>query len=67
MAWTEAVTDLTVRVPDTVYDLVRTHFSAAEVVYLTLAVMAINAWNRLAVSLRTVPGSHRHESSRRET
>ena len=61
------MTDLTDRVSDTVYDVVRTHFSEAEIVYLTLAVMAINAWNPLAVSLRTVPGSHRHESSGRET
>ena len=66
LAWTEAVTDLTDRVPDPVYEQVRAHFSASDIVHLTLVVIAINAWNRLAVSLRTVPGSHRPASSARE-
>ena len=66
LAWTEAVTDLKDRVPDAVYEGVRAHFSETEIVYLTLTVIAINAWNRLAVSLRTVPGSHRQEAGGRE-
>jgi len=60
LAWTEAVTDLgRSGVPDDVYDEVRRHFSEREIVDLTMAVIAINVWNRLAVSLRALePGSY---------
>jgi hypothetical protein len=37
-------------VPDAVYESVRSHFSEAELVNVTFAVVAINAWNRLAIS-----------------
>ncbi|HXE56520.1 MAG TPA: carboxymuconolactone decarboxylase family protein [Gemmatimonadales bacterium] len=60
LAWTEAVTDVgRTGVPDEVYEEVRRHFDEEELVNLTLAVVAINMWNRLAVSFRTVPGSYR--------
>jgi alkylhydroperoxidase family enzyme len=36
-------------VPDEVYTHVRQHFSEQELVNLTLAVVAINGWNRLAI------------------
>ena len=56
MAWTEAVTLVTEgHVPDEVYDHVRKHFSEKELVDLTFAVMAINAWNRYAIAFRKVP------------
>ncbi len=42
-------------VPDEVYAAVRTQFSDEELVYLTLAIISINGWNRLAISFRTVP------------
>ncbi len=59
LAWTEAVTNVSsTHVPDSVYDEVRAHFSEAEVVSLTMAVATVNAWNRIAVSLRNVPGSY---------
>lgn len=59
LAWTEAVTDVgRSGVPDDVYEEVRRHFSEREVVDLTMAVAAINTWNRLAVSFRTEPGSY---------
>ena len=45
-------------VPDSVYDAVAPHFSEAELVALTFAVIAINGWNRLAISFRAVPGSY---------
>ena len=55
LAWTEAVTLVSqTHVPDIVYDEVRRHFSEAELVKLTLLVATINAWNRLAISLRSV-------------
>lgn len=59
LEWTEAVTDVgRTGVPDHVYDEVRRHFKEEEIVNLTLAVVVINSWNRLAVSLRTEPGTY---------
>jgi AhpD family alkylhydroperoxidase len=59
LAWTEVVTLISVgHVPDAVYEEVRAHFSEKEMCDLTLAVAAINAWNRLAISSRTVPGGY---------
>jgi hypothetical protein len=59
LAWTESVTDPgRTRVPDDVYEEVRRHFSERETVDLTMAVIAINMWNRLAVSTRTETGSY---------
>lgn len=59
LAWTEAVTKIGEgRVPDAVYEQARRHFSEKELVDLTLAIVAINGWNRLAISFRTVPGSY---------
>jgi hypothetical protein len=45
-------------VPDSVYDQVRQRFSAEELVNLTLAVAAINSWNRLCISFHSVPGEY---------
>ncbi len=59
LAWTEAVTRVAdTHVPDEVYELARKHFSEKELVDLTLAIVAINGWNRLAIAFRTVPGSY---------
>jgi AhpD family alkylhydroperoxidase len=59
LAWTEAVTLIsTDRVPDAVYEYVKQHFSEEELVNLTLAVITINGWNRLAISFRMVPGEY---------
>jgi AhpD family alkylhydroperoxidase len=58
LAWTEGVTQVAQSgVPDDVYDEVREHFSDAELVQLTMAIVVINGWNRIAVSFRTPPGS----------
>ncbi len=55
--WTEAVTLLTEGfVPDAVFDRVRSQFPDEELVKLTMAIVAINGWNRMCVSFRTVPG-----------
>lgn len=43
------------------YDSVRKHFDEKELVALTMAIIAINGWNRLAISFRTVPGSYKPE------
>lgn len=56
LAWAEAVTLVSVdHAPDEVYAAVRAQFTEEELVYLTLAILAINGWNRLAISFRTVP------------
>ncbi|MCC6394411.1 MAG: carboxymuconolactone decarboxylase family protein [Bryobacterales bacterium] len=59
LAWTEAVT-LVGRdhVPDDVYETACREFSTKELVDLTMAVIAINGWNRLAVSFRAVAGTY---------
>lgn len=59
LAWAEAVTQISQdQAPDEVYDQVKEHFTEKELVDLTLAVIAINSWNRLAISFRTPPGSY---------
>ncbi|MQA30552.1 MAG: carboxymuconolactone decarboxylase family protein [Luteitalea sp.] len=58
LAWTEAVTLVSVdHVPDDVYDLARLQFTEKELVDLTVAIVAINGWNRLAIAFKTVPGT----------
>lgn len=55
LAWTEAVTLVAQsHVPGAVYDVVRQHFAEDELVELTLLVATINAWNRIAISFRSV-------------
>jgi AhpD family alkylhydroperoxidase len=64
LSWTEAVTLVSqTHVPDSGYDEVRKHFSEKEIVDLTFVVTTINAWNRLAVALRAVPGRYRPATS----
>jgi AhpD family alkylhydroperoxidase len=59
LEWTEAITRITNgRVPDAMYQEVRPHFSEKELADLTLAVATINAWNRLSISARSVPGEY---------
>ena len=63
LAWCEALTMLPQEgARDAVYEAVKAVFAEAEVVALTLAIVAINGWNRLAVGLRTPVGSYTHES-----
>ncbi len=67
LAWTEAVTLLhETHVPDEVFELARRHFSEKELVDLTLVIVAINAWNRLAVSFRVEVGTYQPPPRRRE-
>lgn len=59
LEWTEAVTRVADgRVPDGVWEVVRPHFGERELCDLTLAVAAINAWNRLSIAARLVPGTY---------
>ena len=60
LAWTEAVTDIgRGGVSDSLYDEARAHFTEKQLVDLTVAVIAINAWNRLAVTFRPAIGSYK--------
>jgi AhpD family alkylhydroperoxidase len=58
LAWAEALTRIGGGVPDDLYTEARQHFSEKELVDLTWTVAAINAWNRVAIGLRSVPGSY---------
>jgi AhpD family alkylhydroperoxidase len=59
LEWTEALTLVSeTHVPDEVYERVREQFSEDELAHLSLAVVAINGWNRLNVAARTVPGDY---------
>jgi len=59
LAWTESVTLVArTHVPDADHDAARAVFSEKELVDLTLAVIAINAWNRAAIAFRTPAGTY---------
>jgi AhpD family alkylhydroperoxidase len=59
LAWTEALTTLSPQgVPDEIYERVRSQLTEQELVDLTYEIMTINAWNRINVAFKTVPGSY---------
>ena len=56
LAWTEALTLISeAHAPDAVYEEARRHFSETELMNLTLAIVTINGWNRIAIGFRSVP------------
>jgi AhpD family alkylhydroperoxidase len=56
LRWTEALTRLADKgVSDAVYASARGEFTEAELLELTLAIIAINGWNRLNVGFRMPP------------
>ena len=60
LEWTEALTRIGEgHVPDEVYGAVREHFSEEELVNLTIAVIATNAYNRLNIAFRPEVGGYR--------
>lgn len=53
LGWVDSLTRLAdTRAPDADYQALRAHFSDEEIVKLTVAIGAINTWNRIAVGLR---------------
>jgi AhpD family alkylhydroperoxidase len=58
LGWTEAVTLVTGGVPDEVYRAARKQFNEAELAHLTLAIAAINSWNRMNIAFRTPAGHY---------
>jgi AhpD family alkylhydroperoxidase len=60
LAWTEVTTRIfESHIADGPYDELQRHLSDKEIVDLTLAVIAINGWNRLAIPFRTLAGTYR--------
>jgi AhpD family alkylhydroperoxidase len=60
LAWCDAVTTVAAEhVSDAVFDTVRPHFTDKALVDLTLAITAINSWNRIGVAFRLTPGAYR--------
>jgi len=56
LAWTEAVTLVSeTQVPDAEFEAARAEFSEQELIDLTMAVVAINGWNRLSIAFRAMP------------
>ncbi|MBK5215013.1 MAG: carboxymuconolactone decarboxylase family protein [Flavobacteriaceae bacterium] len=59
LAWTEAMTLISENdMSDSLYTSVAEHFSEKEHLVLTMAIIAINGWNRLAIGFRKEPGSY---------
>jgi AhpD family alkylhydroperoxidase len=70
LAWAEAVTQISAGVSDAVYTEACQQFSEKELVDLNWAVVTINAWNRIAISSRSVSGTYQptkpsHQASER--
>jgi hypothetical protein len=59
VALTEAVTRITEgHVPDAVFERARAHFNEQELIALVFTLTTINAWNRLAITMRTEVGNY---------
>ncbi|WP_338664937.1 carboxymuconolactone decarboxylase family protein [Pararoseomonas sp. SCSIO 73927] len=57
LAWTEALTLVShTHAPDEDYEALKAQFTEEEIVGLTMQIATINAWNRLAIGFRSVPG-----------
>lgn len=60
LTWTETLTNISQEhIDDELYQSVSRLFSEEEMIYLTLAIVTINGWNRLAIGFGTVPGSYK--------
>jgi AhpD family alkylhydroperoxidase len=59
LAWTESLTLVSsTHVPDEVFAELQKYFSEKEIIDLVYAISIINSWNRIAISLRAVPGHY---------
>lgn len=64
LEWTEALTRVSEdHVPDEVYNRVKPHFSDEELANLSLAIVAINGWNRLCIGFRVEPGDYQPKAA----
>ncbi|GHO62216.1 hypothetical protein KSC_011080 [Ktedonobacter sp. SOSP1-52] len=65
LEWTEALTLLPSNdVPDELYERVHAQFNDEELTNLTLAIVAINGWNRFGVGFRSEPGTYQPAQQR---
>ena len=65
LAWAEAVTEIWKGgVSEELYTLAREHFSEKELVDLTMVVVTINGWNRLAITFHAPVGSYQPRGGR---
>ncbi|MCZ7610558.1 MAG: carboxymuconolactone decarboxylase family protein [Ignavibacterium sp.] len=54
LAWCESLTELSSKgAPENLYKDLQKHFTDREITELTIAIVAINGWNRLAVSFHS--------------
>jgi AhpD family alkylhydroperoxidase len=68
LEWTESLTKITEgHVPDAVYASVKPHFSDEQLANLSLAIVTINSWNRLAIAFRSEPGHYQPGKARIQT
>ena len=59
LAWTESLTRISeTHAPDAAYEELLAHFSEKEIADLTVAIVAINGWNRVAIGLRAPAGTY---------
>lgn len=59
LAWAESLTLVSeTHVPDEAFEEVKKYFSEPEILTLTVAIVSINGWNRMAISTRAVPGTY---------
>lgn len=59
LAWTEALTHVADHaIDDALYEELRAHFDETQTVDLTLAVIAINGWNRLSIGFAVPAGGY---------
>ena len=59
LAWAEAVTELKDKnVPDEIYEEARSEFSEEEIIDLTMAIIAINTYNRINIAFKTPAGGY---------
>lgn len=67
LEWTESVTLVAqTDVPDETYESVREQFAEDELANLTMAIVAINGWNRIAIAFRSTPGTYEPPVRNRE-
>lgn len=60
LAYTEAVTKIPqTEVTDEIFNELSRHFDKAQIADITMAILAINSWNRLNVAFRTTPGGYK--------
>ncbi len=59
LEWCECLTNISIKgAPDESYQKIKKLFSSEEIVELTMAIVVINSWNRLAVGFRTPVGEY---------